>query len=110
MAKKKTYKYNASWGETYDISFHVDKYHNNGSLAIIMMDETDKEEFSILTVNLPQSKLFADFAPNTQFVDTNNLPDIDKWLEEIGVAKPTSHKGCSGFCTYPAYEFDLTKM
>ena len=106
----KTFKYNAPWGETYELALEVSKYGNNGSLAIILNDVKNKEEFGVLTINLPQSSVFAAFAPNTQFVDTNNLPNIDEWLEENKIAKRGSVKGCSGFCTYPSFEFDLNAI
>lgn len=103
----KTFKYKAQWGETYELALEVSKYGNNGSLAIILHDVKNKEEFGVLTINLPQSRVFADFAPNMQFVDTNNLPNIDKWLEENGIAERGSIMGCSGFCSYPSYKFNL---
>lgn len=107
----KIFKYKSEWGKTYDVALKVSKYNNNGSLSIMMMCENFSgmmdEPFGVVTVNLPQSKLFADFAPNTQFVDTNNLPNIEKFLVENKIAKKGDIIGYSGFCQYPSYEFDL---
>ncbi len=46
---------------------------------------------------------------NCAFIDANNYPDIEEYVESLG-AKPYKRFGCpvsitSGFCTYPLYEF-----
>ena len=44
------------------------------------------------------------------FVDTNNIPGIDTWLEEQGIARNTGILGRSGFCTYPLMLFDTDRF
>ena len=108
MAKKKTYQYESEWGDTYNLAIEKHTYSNNGSLALILVDTEEKEDFATITVNLPFS---SELKPNQQFVDTNDLPDICEWLEKNKIAKKLKGvTATSGFCTYPAYEFDLSKI
>ena len=83
----------------YKLTIEYTKYYN-GKLAVILHDGDD--EFGVATVNLPASD---DLDDKTQFVDTNNLPGIDKWLEENDIAEYTGIDGYSGFCAYPLMQF-----
>ena len=103
--KKKFYDYQAEWGETYKLSIEKETYANNGTLALILVEKSG-EPFADITVNLPFSELDEDEA----YVDTNNLPNIGKWLEANKIAKKTEIVGHSGYCTYPVYKFDLKKI
>lgn len=94
-----------SWGETYNVSVIPTTYTNNGSLAIQLMTDTC-EPFAIATVNLPESGS----APNRAFLDTNNVPGIDDWFEELKLGFPTGNVGFSGYCAYPEFEFDLDRI
>lgn len=45
------------------------------------------------------------------FVDTNNWPDVIEKLEDAGIAEVLDEVcGVSGFCTYQAMKFDLSKI
>jgi hypothetical protein len=37
------------------------------------------------------------------FLDTNNYPGIDKWIEKNGLGLPMGIQEPSGFCKYPLY-------
>lgn len=105
---KKTYKYKSEWGDTYNLQIAKHVYSENGTLAIQLIDVDEHELFAIITVNLPFSDTLES---NQQFINTNDLPNIGEWLTENGIAKKV--KGAtatSGFCTYPVYEFDLSKI
>lgn len=52
-----------------------------------------------LTVNLESS--FTCPVCNKIFVDTNNNPKLDKWLEKNNIALHTEVYRTSGFCSYP---------
>ena len=80
-------------------------YKSNSQLAVIAYTE-DGEPYADITVCLPEFKL----KPNDQFVDTNNLPGIDEWLEENGLAKYLGVCGCSGYCEYPLMKFNTEKL
>lgn len=108
MAKKKTYQYKSEWGETYNLAIEKHTYSNNGSLALELIDVDGNESFAVITTNLPFSDTLE---KNQQFVNINELPDICEWLEKNKIAKKVKGASAtSGFCTYPVYEFDLSKI
>lgn len=88
----------------YDVSLKKSKYSSNGNLAIQMF-ESDGMPFATLTVNLGK-KLKDDLA----YVDTNNCPWAETFIEKNGLGEPTDRIGQSGFCFYPQYKFDLSKI
>ena len=91
MKKKKlTYK-----GKVVTIS--TDTYRNNGCLAIILTYKDGEREVVTTNLNSPfQSDSMA-------FLDTNNYPGIDKWIEKNGLGLPMGIQEPSGFCKYPLY-------
>ena len=95
-------------GELYNLAVRYSRYTYSNSLAVRLINLDDGESFGMATVALPESVCLDD---DMQFVDTNNLPNIANWLIENGLAKRTSRKGYSGFCTYPAMRFlNVPKM
>lgn len=78
------------------------------SVSLYCQPKQDGEEslfaelYDTITVNLPESRLLPE---DTQFVDTNNHPDIGSWLTSNQIAEPTDIRVRSGFCIYPAYRF-----
>lgn len=97
---EKTYKYLNS-----EYTLKKSRYTNNGTLAVVLCN--DEEEF-VITVNLEWGFIIN---PQQQYVDTNNCPDIEKFLTENGIAKKIPNCECqSGWCTYPLYEFDTSLM
>ena len=98
------YKVSTFFG-TYNVSLSKKNYVNNGNLAIQMYDADDGCPFATLTVNLGK-KLDADVA----YVDTNNCPWAEEFILENELGEPTDRIGQSGFCFYPQYRFDLSKI
>ena len=95
--KKRTFIYNDE-----KVTLSAEKYTANNTLAVVMHYE-DMDDEDVITVNIPggpQSDTLA-------FVDTNNMPDIARWLTENGIAWETGMIGRSGYCAYPLMEFDL---
>ena len=97
--KRKMYKHN---GNT--VYLVKNKYANNGRLAIqaFVMDGEMAFPYATITVNLPNEKLTDE---NCAFVDGNNVPFVEEWLEENGIAEPTGRFGFSGFCVYSEMRF-----
>lgn len=93
-------------GEDYLLAPYVNRYENNDSLAILLFGEDD-ELFCDMTVNITGS---GTSGSNCAFVDTNNNPWIIEFILDNGLGKPTGRYGMSGYCTYPEYEFDLSRM
>ena len=91
MKKKKlTYK-----GKVVTIS--TDTYRNNGCLAIILTYKDGERE--VVTTNLNSPLQSATMA----FLDTNNHPTIEKWIQDHGFGLPLGYTERSGFCDYPLY-------
>ncbi|HRU98626.1 MAG TPA: DUF4313 domain-containing protein [Ruminococcus sp.] len=78
-------------------------------LAVIATAEDDEFEVT-LSVNIGNSiGNNSLMPPNCAFIDTNNNPGAEEFLQSIG-AKPYERFGSpvfgySGFCRYPLYEF-----
>lgn len=103
----KTFKYNfyiTDEPEEYDLYFLVTSYHDNGNMAIVMIDAEDDEEFGVLTKNLGEVE------PGYAFIDTNNNSGAIKMLKKYKFAKDENYYESSGFTSYPLYKFDLEKM
>ena len=86
------------------------KYQNNGRLAIILLakDKYDGDPvFGNVTVNLDDG---LEWGPEYAYLDTNNLPGIEECMMESGLAVPTGMYCRSGYCRYPLFKFDLSKI
>lgn len=83
-----------------------DTYVSNGSLAVSLYD--GKEKVAVITVNIESSDCIGD--ETCAYIDTNNLPWVEDFLQENKIAYPTGEYGFSGFCAYPLYKFDLRKL
>lgn len=86
------------------IKVYKGKY-NNSRLAIQLGESYDP--YAILTVNLTSSPISG---PDCAYVDTNNLPEAEKFIKARGLGEPTGMMAASGFCTYPEYKFNLDKL
>ena len=89
-------------------------YCADDSLAVLCFEHVEEdneimdEEWCDVTVCLPYTP-FQD--PKTDAcVDTNNSPWLAEFLQKYGIAKPTGISVHSGFCNYPIYRFDLSKL
>lgn len=102
--QKYIFKY---YNEEYKVTLKANTYKNNKRLAAQMIDE-DGVPVARITVNIAAN--LSKNKPNINFVDTNNLPNIEQFLKENKIAKPTGNYAASGYCVYPEYEFDLTKF
>ena len=101
----KTYEL-TDWGKKYKVTVEKATYAENGNLALKMRGFDKKyglwEPFATLTVNLSK-KLPA----NRAYVDTNNCPWAEEFIEENGLGEFCGSFGFSGYCMYPLYEFDM---
>lgn len=83
-----------------DVTIETANYVNNGNLAIQLWCEDGP--FATLTVNLDNK-----CKPNCAFVDTNNCPWAEEFIDQYNLGIPTGNMQISGFCCYPEYEFNL---
>ena len=88
----KQYKYKGK-----PVSLRTDTYRNNGTLAVVM--EHENGETDVITTNL-NSPFQSD---SMSFLDTNNYPGIDKWIEKNGLGLSMGILEASDFCKYPLY-------
>ena len=93
-----------SYGKSYDVIAVRNHYQSNGTLAIRLVDMADGCPFANLTVNIPDSDVLAN-ADEYAFVDTNNCPWAEDFIEKNKLGTPTGIYGQSGYCSYPLYHF-----
>ncbi len=80
-----------------EVKVSVESYQNNGTLALMLVYDNDDSDVITVNLNSPfQSKSMA-------FLDTNNYPDIEKWIRQNNLGLPMNLTEKSGFCTYPLY-------
>lgn len=96
-------------GRTYKVYFKAEHYASNGNLALQAYTK-DGEPFTDVSVNVTGA-LGAEDGKDHICVDANNLP-MSSFVEIVkaGVLTPTGRQAESGFCTYPIYKVDLTKI
>lgn len=95
--------YTTPYGDSVTLSRSTYRYNN--SLAVLMFCE-DGEPYGNVTVNITDGIADDELA----YVDTNNIPWLEKFLEKNKIAKPTGIVGFSGFCTYPLYKFNVESI
>lgn len=96
----KYYNYNGT-----QVRLAKEEYRSNGTLAVAMYTRKG-DLYDIITVNL-QDPMQSD---SMAYLDTNNHPGIDKWMEEQGLALPMYVTTRSGFCEYPLYTICTSKF
>ena len=96
---KKCYEYR---GHRVTISYTT--YRKTGTLAVLMnyIDGEMECDYDVVSVNLCSGLQDGQMA----YVDTNNVPEIDRWLVKNGIAEDTGVRTVSGFCTYPLLQFN----
>ena len=90
----------------YNVVLKRSSYRNNGVLAVLM-ETDDGEPFATLTVNIEG---WDSLPHDMSFVDTNNCDWAVKFLKDNKIAESMGVYASSGFCSYPLYKFDLSKI
>ena len=107
----KSFTYPSPYGNVLVI-LKAELYSATRSLAIHMIDVSDPlspEPYLSATVCLPESYLLEDKTTDA-FVNTNGDKRILPFLEKNGIATPLDITAISGYCSYPAYRFNLDKL
>ena len=89
---KKNLKYNGR-----PVEVKAEYYRNNGTLALTLNYEDGDRD--VVTVNL-NSHLQSE---SMAFLDSNNYPDIEKWIQKNNLGLSMNLTQRSGFCEYPLY-------
>lgn len=100
----KTFTMKTEYG-SYEASITVNSYFSYGNIAISIIVKNDElgcfEPWNSLTTNIV--RLPTAYA----CIDTNNNPNAETLISELGIGKPTGQMVSSGFCQYPVYKMDL---
>lgn len=96
-------------GPATPVTVRYTKYSSNNTLAVQLIHT--KEPWSVhatITVNLDGNPFGMDSRQDGRFayVDTNNCPWAEQFLEENKIARRTGIFAPSGYCVYPLYEFN----
>lgn len=89
------------------VSLEINTYVNNGCLYIGLNEQSEEypEPFGDMTVNLDGK------APDyCGYVDLNNMPELEKFIEDNKLGEFTGLMKQSGFCQYPLYLFDPERL
>ena len=95
-------KYVCEFGE-FDVRPVICEYVMGGTA--VQLVEEDGCPFATLTVNLGFH-----LPEELAFIDTNNLPDAEKFIAENDLGTATGVVVESGFCSYPQYHLDLDRI
>ena len=90
-----------NYGTEYDVTIVKTRYFD-GNFAIALMCSDDYEPYGNLTVNLGER-----LPENMAYVDTNNMPNAERFIKDNKLGKFTGKTRKSGYCEYPLYEFNF---
>lgn len=94
------------YGTNYNVEPVRSAYMVNDSLAVMLIDKDNGEDFAVITVCLTNS-----YTPDGHaYVDTNNCPWVEKFIKDNDLGENTGIVGYSGYCQYPLYKFNLEKI
>ena len=85
-------------------------YLTNETLAVVLVNEGTNEIYKYVTINIDATMWFCKPLNEKAFVDTNNLPNIEKFLVENDLAKPANIAEANAMWEYPLYCFNLEKI
>lgn len=101
----KTLELNSKWSGTVNVSLEINTYVNNNCLYIGLVTGENMAWHGDLTINL------AGKCPDyCGYVDINNMPELEEFIEKHELGEFTGLMGKSGFCTYPLYLFNVDKL
>ena len=90
--------------QKYEVEVIKTRYHVNGNFAITLNYYDDEFQcwmpYENLTVNLDEK-----LPDNYGYVDINNIPSAEEFINENHLGESTGKYGFSGFCRYPLYKF-----
>lgn len=106
MMQKQFYKVE-SFGKEYDVTLRAAEYVDGGTAIILDYMDEDYHclmPFATLTVNLGRQNY------GYAYVDINNCPWAENFIQENGLGEFAGKWCSSGFCAFPLYKFDMEKI
>ena len=104
----KTYKVKTLY-ENYEVTIKTNHYCADDSLYVGLVDVEDGSPVATLTVCLGDAPK-GDDGVEYAYIDTNNCPWGEKFVEDNDLGEFTGMIGHSGFCSYPLYAFDIDAL
>lgn len=101
-----TFTVKTRWA-TYDNCGLVMNYYADNNHIALSVFSPEEGPIANITVNLPQLKLYKN---ECAFVDTNNFPEAEGLIYQLGIGRDTGISVLSGYCFYPLYRFDIQKI
>ena len=103
MGKQMTYE--SKWGEV-TVELTMSRYAGSGNifLELVSTDGEYLEPYGNITVNL------VDVPKYCGYIDTNNMPEMEKFIKDNDLGEFTGFTLRSGFCEYPLYVFNVDKL
>lgn len=100
----KTMKLHSQFGGEYDVLLEISRYLNNGCIYIglVTNEKVFPEPYGDLTVNLEGR--VPDYCG---YAELNNMPELEKFMEENELGEFMGLTKRSGFCEYPLYVFNV---
>lgn len=93
------------WSGEEEVMLYKAEYKNGGMyLGLVCEEEGYIMPYADLTVWLEPT------VGNAAYVDTNNLPFAEEFIEENHLGEPTGLMRWSGYCRYPLYTFDMERI
>ncbi len=103
MSKKM--KYESKWGDE-TVELTMSQYASSGNLFLELINTEGEypEPYGNITVNLGEVPKYCGY------IDTNNMPEIEKFIADNDLGDFTGLTLQSGFCEYPLYVFNVDKL
>lgn len=103
MSKKM--KYESKWGDEM-VELTMSQYAGSGNLFLELINTEGEypEPYGNITVNLGEVPKYCGY------IDTNNMPEIEKFIADNDLGDFTGLTLQSGFCEYPLYVFNVDKL
>jgi len=95
----KKYVYNGK-----SVTLSAEEYRSNNTLALML--HYDDGETEVITVNLQEPIQSSSLA----YLDTNNQPGIEKFIQKNGLGLPMGVLTQSGFFKYPLYTIFTSEL
>lgn len=95
----KKYVYNGK-----SVTLSAEEYRSNKTLALML--HYDDGETEVITVNLQDPIQSSSLA----YLDVNNQPGIEKFIQKNGLGLPMGVLTQSGFCKYPLYTIFTSEL
>lgn len=105
--ENKMLKYHSKICGEVQVQLRVDQYRSGGCIyvGLACMEDGYLEPYGDVTVNLRGE------APDyCGYLDTNHLPDVERFVTENEIGEFTGLVGRSGYCAYPLYLFHVDKL